>query len=78
MPKYIVTCEGALEVGRQDFPTGSTVELSEEKANSLPPGTVKLAPIDPASVRVDVLEGLTPESATEEPEHHSKKKGNRR
>lgn len=73
MPKYIVTCEGSLEVGRQDFPTGSTVDLSEEKANSLPPGTVKLADVEP--------EGATLEVSSDEPEvleNHSKKKGNRR
>lgn len=45
MPSYIVKCRGGLQSKAGLKPTGSTVEMSEKDALSLPLGTVELAPV---------------------------------
>lgn len=43
MPRYIVVCRGSLHLSKDNIaPSGTTVDMSEEHAASLPPGTVEL------------------------------------
>lgn len=41
MPLYTVVCRGHLLHNKKPHPTGSTVEMTEAQALSLPPGTVE-------------------------------------
>jgi hypothetical protein len=50
MPKYTVTCRGALILRRTPHPTGSVVEMDEKSAASLPPGTVEPLVVAPAAL----------------------------
>lgn len=49
MPLYTVVCRGNLLHNKRPHPTGSTVEMTEAQALSLPLGTVELKKPDQKS-----------------------------
>ena len=59
MPSYIVTARGGL-FGKTLKVTGSTVEMSEKDALSLPPGTVEAIKAPPAATPIEPVKAHAP------------------